>query len=53
MAAMQKIHRWTAAFNYQDLDDTIAQMAACNAFERSPAQFKLITPSHKLSSAGA
>jgi hypothetical protein len=53
MAAMQKIHRWTAAFNYQDLDDTIAQMAACNAFERSPVQFKLITPSHKLSSAGA
>jgi hypothetical protein len=53
MAAMQKIHRWTAAFNYQDLDDTIAQMAACNAFERSSVQFKLLTPSHKLSSAGA
>ena len=49
MAAMQKIHRWTAAFNYQDLDDTIAQMAACNAFERSPAQFKLITPSQNSS----
>ena len=49
MAAMQKIQRWTAAFNYQDLDDTIAQMAACNAFERSPAQFKLITPSQNSS----
>lgn len=45
MAAMQKIHRWTAAFRFQDLDDTIAQMAQCNAFERSPIQFKLLTPS--------
>lgn len=44
MAAMQKIHRWTAAFDFQDLDDTIAHMAACNAFERSPVQFKLLHP---------
>lgn len=46
MAAMQKIHRWTAAFRFDDLDGTIAQMAQCNAFERSPVQFKLLTPSH-------
>lgn len=44
ITAMQKIHRWTAAFRYHDLDATIAQMAACNAFERSPVQFKLLTP---------
>ena len=45
ISAMQKIHRWTAAFDYADLDATIAQMARCNAFERSPVQFKLLTPS--------
>jgi hypothetical protein len=44
ITAMQKIHRWTAAFSYHDLDATIARMAACNAFERSPVQFKLLTP---------
>ena len=44
ITAMQKIHRWTAAFSYHDLDATIAHMAACNAFERSPVQFKLLTP---------
>lgn len=47
MAAMQRIHRWTAAFRFEDLDDTIAQMAQCNAFERSPVQFKLLTPSRQ------
>lgn len=45
MAAMQKIHRWSAAFLFDDLDDTISHMAQCNAFERSPIQFKLLTPS--------
>lgn len=44
IAAMQKIHRWTAAFSYHDIDATIARMASCNAFERSPVQFKLLTP---------
>jgi len=44
IAAMQKIHRWSAAFRYADLDATIAHMARCNAFERSPVQFKLLTP---------
>jgi hypothetical protein len=45
LAAMQKIQQWTAAFNYNDLDEVIDQMTACNAFERSRSQFKLLTPS--------
>ena len=42
--AMQKIQEWTAAFDYEDLDKVIADMKACNAFEKSRAQFKLLTP---------
>lgn len=45
IAAMQKILRWTSAFSYHDLDQTIAEMARCNAFERSPVHFQLLTPS--------
>ncbi|NBX04626.1 MAG: Fic family protein [Betaproteobacteria bacterium] len=45
MAAMQHIQQWTAAFNYNDLDKVIAHMTACNAFERSRSQFKLLAPS--------
>lgn len=44
MAAMQKIQQWTAAFNYNDLDQVIEQMTVCNAFERSRSQFKLLSP---------
>ena len=44
LSAMQKIHRWTAAFQFDDLDATIVQLAQCNAFERSLVQFKLLTP---------
>ncbi len=44
LSAMQKIHQWTAAFDYEDLDGVIAQMTHCNAFERSLIQFKLLTP---------
>jgi hypothetical protein len=44
IAAMQRIHEWTAAFEYDDLDSVIASMKKCNAFERSPIQFKLLTP---------
>jgi len=33
LQAMQHIHAWTAAFNYDDLDRVLAQMTACNAFE--------------------
>lgn len=44
-AAMQHIQQWTAAFNYNDLDQVIDQITACNAFERSRNQFKLLMPS--------
>lgn len=42
--AMQHIHAWTAAFNYDDLDRVLVQMAACNAFEKSRIQYKLLFP---------
>lgn len=42
--AMQHIHAWTAAFNYEDLDEVIAGMKACNAFEKSRTQYKLQFP---------
>jgi len=42
--AMQHIHAWTAAFDYDDLDKVIADMKACNAFQRSRNQFKLLFP---------
>ena len=29
---MQRIHEWTAAFDYEDLDKVIAAMKRCNAF---------------------
>lgn len=43
--AMQRIHEWTAAFDYEDLDNVITTMKRCNAFERSLIQFKLLHPS--------
>lgn len=46
MTAMQKIHHWTAAFRFEELDHTIAELARCNAFERSLVQYKLLTPRH-------
>ena len=33
--AMRWIHEWTAAFDYEDLDEVIADIQACGAFERS------------------
>ena len=45
MNAMQRIHEWTAAFDYEDLDNVITVMTRCNAFERSPVQYKLLSPS--------
>jgi hypothetical protein len=44
LSAMQRIHGWTASFDYENLDDVIARMKACNAFERSRAQFELLFP---------
>lgn len=43
--AMQWIHRWTASFDYADLDKTIEEMTACNAFEKSRNLHKLLFPS--------
>jgi hypothetical protein len=42
--AMQKIHAWTAAFDYEDLDVVIGKMKSCNAFEKSRTPYKLLTP---------
>jgi hypothetical protein len=41
---MQKIHAWTAAFDYEDLDKVIADMKACNAFEKSRTVRELLFP---------
>ena len=43
--AMQFIRRWSAAFDYEDLDQAIADMRATNAFEKSRVQHKLLLPS--------
>ncbi|MFA7664776.1 MAG: Fic family protein [Burkholderiaceae bacterium] len=43
--AMQWIHKWTASFEYENLDKTIAEMGACNAFEKSRTFYKLFFPS--------
>jgi hypothetical protein len=50
--AMQLIHRWTAAFNYEDLDRVIVSMRACNAFERSPRQHQLLFPAGAMEPGG-
>ena len=36
--------RWCSGFDYTDLPRLIADMRATNAFEESPAQFKLLDP---------
>jgi hypothetical protein len=42
--AMQWIHHWTASFDYENIDVVISTMQACNAFEKSRVQRKLLTP---------
>jgi hypothetical protein len=42
--AMQDIHEWSAAFDYEDLSVVLQQIRACNAFERSLSQFRLLKP---------
>ena len=42
--AMQSVHTWTSGFNYENLDQVIEAMAACNAFEKSRTQYKLHFP---------
>ena len=44
LEAMQFIHAWTASFDYENLDQVIESMAACNAFEKSRVQYKLLSP---------
>jgi len=44
LAAMQWIHQWSASFSYEDLDTVIADMQACNAFEKSRIRHKLLLP---------
>lgn len=44
ISAMQKIQHWTAAFDYEDLDQVIDSMKACNAFEKSRMQYQLLYP---------
>jgi hypothetical protein len=44
LKAMTHIQEWTAGFNYEELDTVIARMKACNAFERSLNQYKLVMP---------
>ena len=41
---MQKIQDWSASFDYEDLDGVIDSMKACNAFEQSLVQYRLLTP---------
>ncbi|MGE0329388.1 MAG: Fic family protein [Ramlibacter sp.] len=45
LQAMQQIHAWTAAFDYEDIDAVIALMQQCHAFEKSRLQYKLLEPS--------
>jgi hypothetical protein len=42
--AMVYIQRWTASFDYENLDAVIASMQSCNAFEKSRMQHKLLFP---------
>lgn len=42
--AMADIQKWTAAFDYGSLDQTIESLQHCNAFERSMADFRLLQP---------
>jgi hypothetical protein len=51
--AMQKIHAWSAAFDYEDIDAVIELMEACHAFEKSRVQYKLLTPSQLEAAPGA
>ena len=40
---MDQLQRWSACVDYENLDAVIESMKACNAFERSRTQFKLLT----------
>lgn len=42
--AMTHIQKWTAAFDYSVLDQTIRSLQLCNAFEKSMIDFQLLHP---------
>ncbi len=42
--AMVDIQEWSAAFDYNDLDQVISTMQSCNAFQKSLIDFRLKTP---------
>lgn len=44
VVAMTKIQAWSAAFVYDNLDKVLESLRACNAFEKSRTQYKLLTP---------
>lgn len=44
--AMRDIQEWTAAFEYNNLDEVIEQMSECHAFEKSLVEFRLEFPDH-------
>jgi len=41
---MEKLHRWSAGFDYESLDPLLEKVKACNAFEESRIDFKLGFP---------
>jgi len=45
--AMTHIQSWTSRFDYEDMDQVIAAMQSCNAFERSLTQYKLNMPASR------
>jgi hypothetical protein len=42
ITALAKMARWTAGFDYEDLNRLIANLRRCNALEESPAQSRLL-----------
>lgn len=42
--SLAKMARWSSQFEYSDLDALIATLRSTNAFEESPAQFRLLNP---------
>ncbi len=41
---MVRMQKWSAAFNYNDLDAVISAMRLCNAMQESPIRYQLLFP---------
>ena len=41
---MVRMHKWSAAFSYNDLDAVISAMRLCNAMQESPIRYQLLFP---------